>query len=258
MEKVKTPVVKRSLFSWILPGNIMLQVLIVFIIMITVSTRVLPLEMQKRIVNEAIRLRKMDLLYLYCALYLGAVILASGLKFLINSLQTYISQRALANIRKELYHHILTLPLTFFRKTQPGMVVSSLISELTTSGNFVGMAIAVPVTNILTLLAFAGYLFWLNPLLAAISVSIYPMVLFLVPLLQKRANNANKGVWIQPEDYQAGSLRLLPASTRSMAMALTTSKTRNTTRWLTDFLRSGSPGHFTCRGLKCSTISSPT
>ena len=192
MKDVKTPVVKRSLFSWVLPGNITLQVLIVFIIMITVSTRVLPLEMQKRIVNEAIRLRKIDLLYLYCALYLGAVIFASGLKFLINILQTFISQRALANIRKELYHHILTLPLSFFRRTQPGMVVSSLISELTTSGNFVGMAIAVPVTNVLTLLAFAGYLFWLNPLLAAISVSIYPMVLFLIPLLQKRANNANK------------------------------------------------------------------
>jgi len=192
MKDVKTPVVKRSLFSWVLPGNITLQVLIVCIVMITVFARVLPLEMQKRIINEAIRLRKIDLLYLYCAFYLGAVILATGLKYLINVLQTFISQRALANIRKELYHHILTLPLSFFRKTQPGMVVSSLISELTTSGEFAGMAIAVPVTNVLTLLAFAGYLFWLNPLLAAISISIYPLVLFLVPLLQKRANNANK------------------------------------------------------------------
>ena len=191
MGNIKTPVVKRSLFSWILPGNIKLQVLIVLIITAAVFTGVFPLEMQKRIVNEAINLRKVDLLFLYCGLFLAAVVLSSGLKYLINILQTLISQRALANMRKELYHHILTLPLSFFRKTGPGLVVASVVTELASSGDFVGMAIGVPVTTALTLLAFAGYLFWLNPWLAALCLSIYPVILFLVPMLQKRANRAN-------------------------------------------------------------------
>jgi len=191
MGNVKTPVVKRSLFSWILPGNIKLQVLMVFIITVTVFARVFPLEMQKRIVNEAINLRKVDLLFLYCGLFLAAVLLSSGLKYLINILQTLISQRALANMRKELYHHILTLPLSFFRRTGPGLVVASVVTELASAGDFVGMAIGVPVITALTLLAFAGYLFWLNPWLAALCLSIYPVILFLVPMLQKRANRAN-------------------------------------------------------------------
>jgi ABC-type multidrug transport system fused ATPase/permease subunit len=148
--------------------------------------------MQKRIINEAINLRKIDLLFLYCGIYLAAVVVAGILKYLNNIIQTIIGQRALADIRKALYHHILTLPLNFFRKTQPGMVVSSIITELTTSGNFVGMAVSVPITNVLTLLAFAGYLIWLHPLLALVSLSIYPIVLFLVPILQKRSNRANK------------------------------------------------------------------
>ncbi len=190
--KEQPPVVKRTIFSWVLPGNMKLQLTLVVIIVITVGARLLPLEMQKRIVNEAISLRKMDLLYLYCGLYLAAVIVASGLKFAITMLQTYIAEKTLANLRRDLYHHILTLPLSFFRRTQPGMVVSSLVTELTTTGNFVGMAIAVPLVNILTLVAFAAYLLWLNWLLALISLSIYPMVLFLVPFLQKRANRANK------------------------------------------------------------------
>lgn len=191
MGNVKTPVVKRSLFSWILPGNIKLQVLMVFIITVTVFARVFPLEMQKRIVNEAINLRKVDLLFLYCGLFLAAVLLASGLKYLINILQTLISERVLANMRKEVYHHILTLPLSFFRRTGPGLVVSSVVTELASSGDFAGMAIAVPITSVLTLLAFAGYLFWLNPWLAALCLSIYPVILFLVPMLQKGANRAN-------------------------------------------------------------------
>ena len=186
MGKVKPPVVNRSLSSWILTSSLKLQALLLVVIFVAVFTRVLPLEMQKRIVNEAIRFGELEMLLRYCALYLAAVVLAVGLKYLINVLQNLIGETVLADMRKELYHHILTLPLNFFRKTQPGLVVSSLVTELATAGNFVGMAIAVPVTSVLTLLAFAGYLLWLNPLLAVISLSIYPLVLILVPMVQRR------------------------------------------------------------------------
>ena len=192
MEKVDIPVVKRSLVSWVFPGNVKLQVSLLLIIVVMVFARVVPLEMQKRVVNEAINLRDIDLLFLYCGIYLAAVIFFSVLKYLTNFLQTLITQRATARMRKELYHHILTLPLGFFRNTQPGSVVNSLVTELAMPGNFVGMAVSAPVTNLLTLLAFAVYLFILNPLLAAVSFSIYPIVVFLVPVLQRGVNRANK------------------------------------------------------------------
>ena len=84
METVEPPVIKRSLFSWIFPGNVHLQVTLLIIILFTVLARVVPLEMQKRIVNEAIKLREIDLLFTYCGIYLAAVVLASGFKYLIN------------------------------------------------------------------------------------------------------------------------------------------------------------------------------
>jgi ABC-type multidrug transport system fused ATPase/permease subunit len=192
MERTELPVSKRPLSSWIRTSGVRLQVLLLFIILITVFVRVLPLEMQKRIVNEAIRAGALHLLFVYCGFYLGAVLLGSGLRYLINVLQNMIGERALAHMRKELYHYILTLPLGFFRKTQPGMVVSALVTELASVGDFVGMAIAVPVTSVLTLFAFAGYLLWLNPLLAVISLGVYPMVAVVLPPLQNRANVANK------------------------------------------------------------------
>ncbi|MBW2336849.1 MAG: ABC transporter ATP-binding protein/permease [Deltaproteobacteria bacterium] len=192
MGKNEPPIVKRSLFSWIFAGNLKLQILLLLIIVVMVFARVLPLEMQKRVINEAIKLRSLDLLLMYCGIYLAAVVFSSILKYLTNIIQTLITQRTTARMRKALYHHILTLPLNFFRKTQPGTVVNALTTELTLPGNFVGMAVANPVTNLLTLLAFAVYLFWLNPLLAAVSLSIYPIVVFLVPILQKGVNKANK------------------------------------------------------------------
>jgi ABC-type multidrug transport system fused ATPase/permease subunit len=192
MAKVQALVVRKSLISWITSKNRWLQILLVITAIIAVLANVLPLEMQKRIVNDAINLRKFDLLVLYCGIYLVAVIAASILKYLINILQTIIGQRTLSDMRQALYAHLLTMPLSFYRRTQPGLVVAALTTELATAGDFVGMAIAVPVTNLLMLFAFAGYLFWLNPLLAAVTLSIYPLVLLLVPVLQKRVNIYNR------------------------------------------------------------------
>jgi ABC-type multidrug transport system fused ATPase/permease subunit len=192
MAKADRPIVKRSLFSWVFDGNLRWQFLLLAIIAVAVFTRVLPLEMQKRIVNQAISLRKVDLLLTYCAYYLGAVILSSACKFLINILETHIAQQSLARMRIALYDHIITLPLSFFRNTQPGTVVNAIVNELAVPSNFVGSAMSTPVSNLLTLLAFAVYLFWLNPLLAAISLSAYPAAMILLPFLQKRANAANQ------------------------------------------------------------------
>ena len=185
-------VTQKSLFHWVFAGNAKLQFVLLLVIILIVFARVIPLEMQKRIINDSIALKNLDGLLIYSGIYIVAITAAGGLKLAINYLQALIGERAMSQMRKELYQHILTLPLGFFRKTQPGMVVASLMTELSTAGGFAGMAFAVPVTNILTLLAFAGYLLWLNTKLAAATLLIYPIVVFVVPILQKRANKANK------------------------------------------------------------------
>jgi ABC-type multidrug transport system fused ATPase/permease subunit len=158
MKKSETLIVKKSLLSWIISGNPKLKLLLVMTVFATVFVRIVPLEMQKRIVNQAIQLKAFELLLIYCSLYLAAVVIAGGLKFVISYLQTIIGQRALAAMRTDLYRHVLTLPLGFFRKTQPGMVVQAFVSELATAGDFVGMAVAIPLTSVLSLLAFTVYL----------------------------------------------------------------------------------------------------
>lgn len=192
MDRKRQPVVKRTLGSWVFDGNTLLQVVLVAVILLTVIARIIPLEMQKRIVNEAIYLKQLKLLAIYCTLYFLSVMTASLLKFAINVIQAMISERATAAMRIALFKHILTMPLGFFRNTQPGVVVNSLVNELTLPGNFVGMAVAIPLTNILTLVAFAVYLFHLNPLLAAISFIIYPLMVIVIPYIQARVNRENR------------------------------------------------------------------
>ena len=185
-------ITKRPLTYWIKNSNKKLQLILLIVIVFTVGIRLVPLEMQKLIINQAISMRKVDLLFMYCGFYIASVVSASLLKYLITVLQTYIGQESLAQMRKELYAHILTLPLGYFRKANPGMVVSSLVTELAPAGEYVGQSVAVPVTNVLTLIAFATYMFYLNATMAAISIALYPFVIYLVPKLQKKSNQANK------------------------------------------------------------------
>jgi uncharacterized membrane protein len=88
MDKKKKPVTHRTLISWVFAGNFKRHLLLLITVIVTVAARVVPLEMQKRIVNEALQQKNIDLLVTYCAVYLAAFLTASGLKFLINVLQT--------------------------------------------------------------------------------------------------------------------------------------------------------------------------
>ena len=87
------PVYKRSLYSWVFSGRISLQILLVLLIFAVVFLRVLPLEIQKRIVNEVLAVGDVRQLVVYCLIFLLAVLFSSLLKLSVNSLQTIIGQR---------------------------------------------------------------------------------------------------------------------------------------------------------------------
>ncbi len=180
MLRTDVPITKRHLFSWLRSAGWSLQILLVILIVITVVARVVPLEMQKRLVNQAITHKNVKLLLIYSMIFLVAVLVASGVKYLITLIQTRISQKVLAQIRKDLYAHILTLPLNYFRKTPPGTLVSALVTEVAPTGELIGMALAVPLINILTFAAFIGFLLYLNWFLALISMSVYPFTMYVV------------------------------------------------------------------------------
>jgi hypothetical protein len=62
MAKAHALVVHKSLISWIISKNTWLQFVLVITAIFAVFANVFPLEMQRRIINDAINLRKFDLL----------------------------------------------------------------------------------------------------------------------------------------------------------------------------------------------------
>ena len=185
-------ITKRPLFYWIKKRYRALQIILLVIIVISLFFRVYPLEMQRKIINIAINLRMVDKLYLYCALYMAAVMMAGIMKYLANTLEAVIGQKILIGMRRELYQHILRLPLTFFHRTQTGTITSAMTAELNAIAAFLGGALAVPITSVLTFAVFLGFMIYLNPLLGLLSMVIYPFEFTVIPLLQRWHNRLNQ------------------------------------------------------------------
>jgi len=190
--KKNIPITKRPLYYWIFSRCRGLQLLLLVIILISVFFRVIPLELQKRIINEAIIKRDEYLLLWYCGFYIGAVLLAGLSKYLINMLQVIIGQKILIGLRTGLFEHVLHLPLQRYRGLRPGSAISAITGELNAIGAFLGQALAVPLTSILTYVVVFSYMFSLSQMLTLITIAVYPFELIVIPLLQKKFN-----VWNQ-------------------------------------------------------------
>lgn len=183
---------ERPLFYWVLKRFRGLQFVLLLIILISLFFRVYPLEMQRQIINVAINLKMIDKLYLYCGLYMGAVLIAGLLKYLTNTMQAVLGEKILVGMRQEIYQHVLQLPLPFFHRTQTGTIISSVTAELNAIANFLGSALAVPIAAFLTFLTFLGFMIYLNPTLGLLSMIIYPFELTVIPLLQRWFNQYNR------------------------------------------------------------------
>ena len=190
--KKNIPITKRPLYYWIFSRCRGLQLLLLAIILISVFFRVVPLELQKRIINEAIIKRDEHLLLWYCGFYIGAVLLAGLSKYLINMLQVIIGQKILIGLRTGLFVHVLHLPLQRYRGLRPGSAISAITGELNAIGAFLGQALAVPLTSILTYVVVFSYMFSLSQMLTLVTIAVYPFELIAIPLLQKKFNAWNQ------------------------------------------------------------------
>ena len=184
-------VTEKPLFSWILKRYRTAQALVLVLMLTSILLRILPLELQKRIINTAITDGDTEMLVRYCLFFLLALITAGGCKFAGNVAEKWIGLKLTEEIRNRLFTHVMTLPMAYFRHTAPGTVITALTAELSAVSFFLGGALVVPIISLLTFLLFLAYMIYLEPYLALITLVIYPFEVAIVPRLQERLNQWN-------------------------------------------------------------------
>ena len=103
-----------------------------------------------------------------------ALALASALRYFF---VTKLGERVVADLRKAVYAHILTLDPSFFLKTRTGEVLSRLTTDIAIVENLLGASISVALRNLLTLIGALILLLIVSPKLTGLVLLSFPVVL---------------------------------------------------------------------------------
>ena len=160
---------ERNLHRYIIKRSLRPQLILIGIsFVLGLALNPLMLDLQKRIINQAIGHRNFDALLWLCGAFLGAVLLNGALKYVKQNLEGYISETMLRDLRSELYNRILRFPLPHLKNTSTGQLVAMILGEVEDLGGYFGLALSTPAFHGAMLVGTLGYMVYANPWMALV------------------------------------------------------------------------------------------
>jgi ABC-type multidrug transport system fused ATPase/permease subunit len=170
-----------TLFAYIRRTSGRHQLALAVLSVVVFALSAVPLELQRRIVNDAIGKGEFRPILWLAVAYIGVALAEGGTKLVLNIYRGWVSENAVRHLRRV----ALRSPAM-----QGGKAVelSMVLSEVEPVGGFVGAALSEPLLQGGILVAVFGYMVYLNPGLAALSFLVFAPQLVFVPLLQAAIN----------------------------------------------------------------------
>ncbi|MBV9188933.1 MAG: ABC transporter ATP-binding protein [Betaproteobacteria bacterium] len=171
----------RTLFGYIGRQSDRHQAVLALLSVFVFALTTIPLELQRRIVNDAVHggtfgpLLALSLTYIMVALGEGLIKLA------LNIYRGWVSETAVRHLRRA------ALDAASPRGDE-GVELSMVLSEVEPIGGFIGAAVSEPLLQSGILVSVFVYLLYLEPLLAGLSFLVFAPQLVFVPLLQSAIN----------------------------------------------------------------------
>lgn len=184
----------KSLYAYIWQTSRRQQIWLVLLTLIIAGLTMLPLELQRRMVDDAIHNADVTFLLTLASAYLVLILLQGSLKYYLNVYRGRLVERVVRRLRHTLFRE-LVVPAAGARQSSAksaeidkGAVVSMTSAEVEEVAGFVGDAFSFPVMQGGTAIATLGYLFWIEPKIAVFAFVLYLPQMLAVPLGQKRIN----------------------------------------------------------------------
>jgi ABC-type bacteriocin/lantibiotic exporter with double-glycine peptidase domain len=147
-----------------------------------------PLELQRRILNATILNGDIKLV-LGLALAYACLVLSEGLvKLLMNVYRGWVGEKAVRALRLSASALVDSLPEQRNDASVQGVEISLILAEPEPIGGFAGIAISEPVLQIGIVVSVFGYMLYMQPLLAVVSLVMFSPQFVFVPLMQRAIN----------------------------------------------------------------------
>jgi hypothetical protein len=102
---------------------------------------VVPLELQRRVVNDTVKHHQYSTVLVLCVAYAGAVILQGSIKLALNIYRAWVGERTKRVLRRSVCVAAEAEPRTMDAR---GTAVSLVVAEVEPVGNFIGGAVSEP------------------------------------------------------------------------------------------------------------------
>lgn len=199
------------------------------LLVLVVRAAALPAPMLYRaIVDDALPDGDKDRLLLYiiglAGILFGGRIVGLGLHIAASKLQ----QSVLHDVRLSLYAHLQKLDMGFFQKHPTGGLLSRIMSDVTRVQTIISREMFEIAASVIQVVIVGGLLIWLNPRLSFISALVFPVLIVLVVIFQKRLYNIAKVMQERRETLSAKLQENLAGTRLIQAMALEDQRLRVT------------------------------
>ncbi len=130
---------------------------------------------------------------LFVPIVVMVVALVKGLSFFGQAyLMGYVGQRIVADMRERLYHHIQSMPLSFFTKTPTGVLISRVTNDVNLLQSTVTDAFASLMRDTFTIIVLAGVALALDWRLALVAFVVFPLAITPMVKLGRKMRKVSK------------------------------------------------------------------
>lgn len=129
----------------------------------------------KFFIDEVVTAGRAELLLPLAAAALAATIVQAGASFALARVVSIAAQRAIADMRVAVQHHILRLPTSYFDSTKSGVLISRIMTDPEGIRNLVGTGIIQLVGGVFTAVLALAFLLWID-----VALTLGTVVLLLV------------------------------------------------------------------------------
>jgi ABC-type multidrug transport system fused ATPase/permease subunit len=180
----------QSLYRYLWSASARLQLALCGMTGLIVPLTMAPLELQRRMVDQALGAANLRQLSAYAGVYLFVLVTQGGLKYLLNVTKGRVIEEVTRDLRRKVCERISSCGLGGRdRETERGAVVSIVAAEAEDVGGFAAEGLATPLLQGGTAIAVLGYLLWIEPLIAGFATVLYLPQALLVPWMQERLNS---------------------------------------------------------------------
>lgn len=174
----------KSIWGYIVRMTGRAQVTALIIAIITTVLSLAPIELQRRVIDNAIADRDGQLLLQLGSIYVAVILLHQVFKLTLQMLQGWMTDSAIAYTRKHLWG------LRGDRRDEEGgnEIVAVLTSEVEALGGFAGAGPSRAASNLSMLIGAMGYMFWVDPAVALVGLLLIAPQVVVAPVMQKRLN----------------------------------------------------------------------